>query len=333
MKRFLPFALTAITLMLTSCNKSDEDEVISQRFIHKYGYDVSEEEWKDAEYPGQVITTLRDGVTVTASYEYGALHGPTTYTHPHSHTKESVEYYDKGTLVKRVNYSLRGIPTQEELYLSPTHLKITKWFKTGSPMLIEEYADGSLVSGEYMNPKNEILSRIENGNGIRFVRNDHEKITLKETYEGGSPILKETFYLSGTPHMVVPLRNGCINGEKRIFAETGEPVAIENFFANRLHGISTHFQTGFRIAEIPYNNGVKDGIERKYVEGDTLIEETRWSNGKKHGASVLYYDGLTKTTWYFNDRKVSKNRYAELAKRERDIAEMNERLNRRQYDQ
>ena len=330
MKRTLPLFLPLVALVLGGCNNSSNDEsVVSQRYIHKYGYDVSKDEWESTDYPGQVLTTLRDGVTITATYEEGILHGPTTYTHPHSHTKECVEYYDRGQLVKKVNFSLRGIPASEELYLSDTHQKITKWFKSGTPQSIEEYVDGKLVSAEYTNSGNEILSRIEGGQGIRFIWDKHEKVKAKETYNDGEAILRETFFFSGNPKEIISLRHGKMHGEVKRFAETGEPLSIETYSDDAKHGLSTYFQNGTKYLELSYVHGMRDGAERHYVDGETLVEETFWEGNMKHGPSRVFYDGLAKTQWFYNNSKVSKVKFEDLSRREQEIAEMDERSRRR----
>jgi len=333
MKKYVPLLIAIAGLSIVSCNKKDrsEEEVVSRRFIHKYGYDVSKEEWESTEYPGQVITTLRDGVTVTATYEQGVLNGPTTYTYPHSQTKECTEYYDHGTLIKKINYSIRGIPSKEELFLAATHLKTTRWFKSGTPMCVEEYKDGKLVFGEYMNERNQLLSRIEEGNGVRFIRNDREEIIAKETYDEGSPCLQETYYRNGTPHLVIPLKDGKVEGEKKEFAETGEPLSIETYANDMKHGLCSYYQNGSKCEEAIFSHGMREGPERHYVDGETLVEETHWSQGVKHGPSTMFYDGLAKTDWYYNSRKVTKGKFNELSQREQDIAEMNDRTKSNEF--
>lgn len=326
MKKYFPILIALAGLSVVSCSKDRSDEeVVSRRFIHKYGYDVSKEEWESTEYPGQVITTLRDGVTVTATYEQGVLNGPTTYTYPHSQTKECTEYYDHGTLIKKINYSIRGIPQKEELYLAPTHIKTTKWFKSGTPMSVEEYRDGKLVFGEYTNERNQLMSRIEEGNGVRFIRDDREEIVAKETFDSGEACLKETYYKNGTPHLIIPLKNGMINGEKKEFAETGEPLSIETYKLDNKHGLSSYYQNGSKYLELLFVNGMREGAERHYVDGEHLVEESFWSQDARHGPSTIFYDGLAKTSWYYNNRKVAKAKFDELSQRELEIAEMNER--------
>ncbi|MCB1106549.1 MAG: hypothetical protein KDK76_00465 [Chlamydiia bacterium] len=328
MKRFSPLLIALSGLLVFSCqnsNKDHDENVVSKRYIHKYGYDVSKEEWTGANYPGQVITTLRNGVTVTSSYEDGVLHGPTTYTFPHSNTTESLNIYERGNLVKKTTYDLRSIPQKEEVFLSPSHVKITKWFQKGTPLSVEEYHNNELLEGEYFNERNETMHRVIKGAGIRVTRDQHENIVAKETIDGGFPILRETFHAHGIPHTVVPLSGGLIHGERKVFAPTGEPISVETYKKNVLNGPATYFQNGCRYLEISYKEGQKHGIERHFVDGETIVEETEWMDGQKHGPSVVFFDGMSRTQYYYNNQPVTKDRYRELSDIEENIAIMNER--------
>lgn len=325
--------LTALSgLLLFGCQNSNKDQnenVVSKRYIHKYGYDVSKEEWDGAGYPGQVITTLRNGVTVTASYEDGVLHGPTTYTFPHSHTTESLNIYEKGNLVKKVTYDIRGIPQKEQVFLSPSHVKTTRWYQKGIPLSVEEYHNNELLEGEYYNEKNETMSRVTKGSGVRITRDQHENIISKETINHGYPVLKETFYSHGMPHVVLPISNGKVHGEKKVFAPTGEPISIENYKFDVLDGLASYYQNGCRYLEVNYRDGQKHGKERHFVDGETIVEETEWMDGQKHGPSIVFFDGMSRTRFYYNNQVVPKDKYRELCDIEENIAIMNDRAHGR----
>jgi antitoxin component YwqK of YwqJK toxin-antitoxin module len=328
MKRFSLFFVPLLSLCVIGCHHSDQSQdehVVSKRYIHKYGYDVSEKEWKTASYPGQVITTLRNGITVTASYEDGLLHGPTTHTHPHSHTTESLSIYQRGNLVKKTSYNVRGIPFKEEAFFSPSHTKITRWYASGTPLSVEEYHRTELLEGEYYNKHNEVIERVSKGTGMRIVRDQHEQVIAKETIDHGFPALRETFHPHGIPHTIVPLLGGQVHGEKKVFAPSGEPISLENYSHNLLHGQATYFQNGCRYLEMTYQNGVKHGIERHFIDGETVVEETEWHEGQKHGPSIVYFDSMSKTQFYYNNMPVSKERYRELIEQEENIAIMNDR--------
>lgn len=327
MKSNFIFIIGTVGILMTGCqhSKHKKDEVISQRYIHKYGYDVSQEEWERADYPGQVITTLRNGVTITATYEDNVLNGPTTFTFPHSQTLESSNIYEKGNLIKKLSYNIRGIPVQEEIYLSPTHIKTTKWYLDGTPMCIEERSFDELIEARYYNAKNEMVYQLANGSGTRVVRDDSGSITTKETINNGYPSLRETFHANGTPHTILSLRNGILHGRKQVFAQSGEPVSVEHWDMNKLHGLATYFQNGCRYLEIQFTQGLKNGLERHYIDGETIVEESQWLRNQKHGPTTVYYDGMSKTEWYYNNDRVSKDKFRELCDREQMISIMNER--------
>ncbi len=332
MKRFSPLLVALSGLFIFGCQNSSKDQnenVVSKRYIHKYGYDVSKEEWDATGYPGQVITTLRNGVTVTASYEDGILHGPTTYTFPHSHTTESLNIFERGNLVKKISYDIRGIPQKEQIFLSPSHVKTTKWFQTGTPLSVEEYHNNELLEGEYYNEKNETEHRVIKGNGTRVTRDQHENIVAKETIANGFPVLRETFHPHGIPHTIIPLSGGKIHGEKKVFAPTGEPISLESYHLDTLHGPAVYYQNGCRYLEINYRDGYKDGKERHFVDGETVVEETEWMEGQKHGPSIVFFDGMSRTQYYHNNQAVSKEKYRELCEIEENIAIMNDRALRR----
>lgn len=333
MKWFTPIALSMLVFSLTGCNKgnSKKEEVVSKRYIHKYGYDVSKEEWESADYPGQVITTLRNGVTISATYEDGILSGPTTYTYAHSGTRQAVELYEHGNLIKKVSYSIRGIPTQEELFISPTNIKTTKWYPSGTPMSVEETMNGEILEGQYLSLSNETEARIQKGSGTRILRDEEGNLLEKETIQNGYPILRETYYESGSPHEQIPLSGGVLHGELKVFAKTGEPVSIQKYSMGVMHGLATYFQNGYRYLEMPYVEGMKEGIERHYIDGENLVEETEWLEDKKHGTSTVYCDGIAHTKWFYNGEKVSKEKYNYLLDRERTIAIMNERSKSKTY--
>ena len=128
MKFRLSLLCGALALLASSCHKDNNNsQVVSQRYVHKYGYAVSQEEWASKNYPGQVITSLRSGVVVTATYENHELHGPCTYTYPNSQTVERFVLYNRGEVTKEVLYDMSGMPTKETVQLSPSRHSLTLW--------------------------------------------------------------------------------------------------------------------------------------------------------------------------------------------------------------
>ncbi len=315
MKKRTIFVFPMIALALIACNDGPKGQVISQRYVHKYGYDVSRDEWKAEAYPGNVITTLRDGKSITEPYEDGLLHGARTETYPHSQTIQTLEQYERGTLTKRVSYNIRGVPQKEEFFKGENQVLVTTWYPNGTPKSNEEFRDDILINGQYLNASNETDSRIENGTGERTIRNQSGDILSKEVFNNYLLTYIETYYPNNTPHTTTSYENNLLNGERKEFAMTGEPICVEHFAKGLKHGLSTYYQNGYKYSEIPYVHGLKNGVERHYIDGEIIVEETEFQNGIKQGSSVLYCDGSAKTTWYFENQIVSRSKYEQLMER------------------
>jgi antitoxin component YwqK of YwqJK toxin-antitoxin module len=328
MKPKIYLALGVAVLATFGCQnnkKKQHADVVSERYIHKYGYGVSREEWLSNDYPGQVITTLKNGITVSAAYESGVLHGDTSYTFPHSQTLESLHTYEKGNLAKKVTFDVRGMPFREESYISPMHVRSKYWYNTGTPKCVEETVDNDLIEGEYFTMKNELESRVSDGYGERSVRDKHGVLCAKEQIDKGQVSKRESFHNNGSPHVVLSFDEGLVHGEKRVFAETGEPLSVEHFTYGKLDGICTYYQNGVKYLEINYDDGLKRGVERHFMDGESLSYETHWTNNMKHGPSTYYFDGIAKVEWFYNDMKVSQHKFEELVEREKMIMIMHER--------
>jgi len=303
----------AIAVTLCSCKKDDQNSnVVSQRYIHKYGYAVSKEEWDAKNYPGQEVTHMRDGVTVTATYENGTLHGPTTHTFPNSQTVQYYYLYNQGSKVKEITYDPSGMPLQEKIQLSPSRYTMTTWYADGAPMLVEDYAGEELLEGQYFTVNNEIEARIEKGSGKKVLRDQKGMLLSKEDVQGGYVVKKETFYSSGAPESVSTLYRGKLNGELKTFSITGEPTAIEEWVNGKLHGKSTYFKNGTKYLEVSYLYGEKNGLETHFVDGYQISQELVWEDNKMHGPAKFYLDGTETTSWYYDGKQVSKHRFDEL---------------------
>jgi antitoxin component YwqK of YwqJK toxin-antitoxin module len=325
MNRNSCFLLASVAISLIACSKeNDQKNIVSQRYIHKYGYDVPRDEWESQNYPGQIITTKLGGISVITSYEDGELHGSKTETYPHSQTIRIEEQYSRGHLKKRTEYNIRGIKQKEEEFLGPEHFIATTWYPNGTPKSREEFSFDHLIAGQYFNMSNELDSRIDNGSGEKVTRNQNGDILAKEVYNLGEITYVETYYPNNTPHTVTSFHKGQLHGDKKIFSISGEPLAVEKWQNGKLHGVATYYQNGCKYKEVPYVQGFKQGTERQYLDGDLLIEELQWDGNVRHGPSIVYYDGVARTTWFFEGEKVSRKKFDVLAQRNAYITAMNQ---------
>ena len=145
--------LSFLTIILTlfACHDDNDSNVVSQNYMHKYGFDMSKNEWQNRTKEGTVTTLLDSGITVTNNYNNGALHGLTTYSFPNSSILEKIYDYDNGTLIKETQQDEAGIPYREKTYEPDNKTQITLWDKTGVPISQEQYESNALVNGSISN--------------------------------------------------------------------------------------------------------------------------------------------------------------------------------------
>lgn len=306
--------LTPIVLLLASgCQRNDpNDQVVSKRYIHKYGYEMTEKEWKAKIHPGQVITTLRNGVTIAASYEDGLLSGPCTHTYPHSQTVQTYYLYNNGNLVKEINYDIRGLPMREDLYIAPNRIATTEWFADGCPRATEEYQERLLYEGEYFNPANETEAQVIHGEGTRIVRSLDGDLLRKEDFSAGKLCKRWDYHPNGAPETIADYANNQLHGVRLTYAPTGEPLAIEEWEEGKLHGKATYFHNGAKASEICYFHGMKDGTETRYLDGEVVVEEIEWIDDIRHGPSHFYVNNTTHTQWFYEGKEVTAAKYEEM---------------------
>jgi len=324
MRRFIIPLFGCLTLFLASCHKDNKDDnVVTQRYIHKYGYALSKDEFEEHKYPGQIVTVLKTGVTITSTYEGGLLHGTTTHTFPHSQTLETVFTYNQGKLVKQTNYDIHGIPIREEIQLSPTRFATTKWYSDGTPMATEEFGGAELVEGQYFTRQNDVEARVEKGRGTRVIRDVQGTLLAREEFNQGYIAKRDTFYANGSPESAAQFIQGILHGEKKTFAESGEPLSVKEYISGKLHGKATFFKNGARTVEVHYLDGQKNGLEIHYLDGEIVSQEILWENDRRHGPSKYYVDGIAQVEYFYDGQKVSEHKWKELSQLDQMIGQIN----------
>ncbi len=317
--------IACTSLLLASCGTNQlPDQVVSQTYVHKYGFGVSEEEWEERAQEGQVVTTLKNGVKITHTYENGQLQGPTTFTFPRSNTVEKLLVYDQGTLLKETLNDTAGMPIREEIYEFDNRVIITLWDEKGAPLSIEEYDDELLVDGKYYTPEHELEGQVENGFGERVKRHRSGILVEKEFVEDGMVTSRTTYHPNGQVHTVSHYHDYQLHGEQLHYTSLGRPLMSLNWNHGVLDGLKIVYRNGFKVAEIPYIDGQKHGTEFHYDDLGNLTAEIQWHNDKKHGCSKFFTEDTAENEWFFEGELVSGERFQTLEDREKIIAELYE---------
>lgn len=314
--------LLPVLLALGSCcNRCKEGMVVSQRYIHKYGFGLTEEQWKEMEQDGQIVLRRQNGVTETRTYENGVLNGPTTLTYSYSDIPHKIQVYDQGILLKEIEQDTDGIPIREEIYELDNRKIVTFWDKKGAPMSIEEYEGESLVEGSYFNVENELESDIENGSGIRIKRDRSALLLLKEQIIDGRLASRKTYHPNGEIESESFYEDYDLHGKQTFYTPTAKLFLEQEWNHGVLDGMKIQYREGVKVREIPYCLGKKHGMEKEYAEGGKIVAEVQWDADQKHGSSRFHDEYETAIEWYFRGKRVSIERFEMLDYREKMMEE------------
>lgn len=306
-KMILPALLT---LSLIGCtHNSEQPEVVKETYLHRYGVEVNSKDWNQRGANGKVVSTLRNGVVVSRTYAEGRLHGLTVYSFPHSEVIQKTEDYNEGVLAREIYHFSSGEPKMEVAY-RPTHEKtIACWYDNGKTLSNETYSEEKLIKGVYYSFDQKVEASVENGNGERIRRDVYGNLLSRDQVADGYLTTVTTYHSNGTPREVTPYAMNVVQGLKRSYLPDGEPNTLEEWYDGAQTGITTLYQNGEKIAEIPYLNGTKNGVERRYANGKKVVEEITWVNGAIHGPYNTVVGDKIQTDWYHRGKRVSKNTF------------------------
>lgn len=319
------FLLSTAALAFTACQtNSSLDQIVSQTYIHKYGFETTEEDWEAREQDGQVVSVLKNGVKVSKSFQDGKLHGLTTYTFPHSPVIEKQSLYDEGILLKEQINDPSGIPVREEIYEFGNRTIITLWDEKGVPLSIEEYEDEILKEAKYYTPDHELEASVVDGCGERVKRDRAGVLISRDEIRNGIMTCRTTYHPNGNPHTVSHYENYQLQGKQMKFTASGTPLMELNWNENVLDGNKIIYRNGKKIALIPYVKGKKHGLELHYDDLGYLTAEIPWQNDKKHGQAQLHAEESSETEWFFRGQSVGAHKFKMLENREKILTEFNE---------
>ncbi len=316
------FFFSTVLLVVTACQSNGPlDQVVSQTYVHKYGFETTEKDWEAREQDGQVVTTLKNGVKVTKSYENGKLHGLTTYTFPHSPIIEKQQLFDEGVLLKEQINDAVGMPMREEVYEFGNRTLITLWDDKGVPLSIEEYDDEILMEAKYYTPEHELEATIALGNGERIKRDRTGLLISRDEIQNGTMTRRTTYHPNGNIHTISHYENYQLHGKQMKFTASGKPLMELHWNSNILDGDKIIYRNGKKIAVIPYVKGKKQGKELHYDDLGDLTAEIEWRNDKKHGPTQIYSEEMTETEWFFKGQSVSIDKFKSLERRDKIVSE------------
>lgn len=313
---------SGIALTFAACQSAGPlDQVVSQTFVHKYGFETSAEDWTARDQDGQIVSTLGNGVKVARSFQNGKLHGLTTYTFPHSTTVEKQQLYDDGILLKEQLNDVNGMPIREEMYEFDNRIIVTLWDDKGVPLSVEEYDDEILVEAKYYTPDHDLEASVTAGSGERVKRDRSGLLISRDEMEDGVMICRSTYHPNGNIHTISHYDQYQLHGTQTKFTASGKPLMDLTWNHNVLDGPKVIYRNGEKIAIIPYVLGKKHGKELHFDDLGFMTAEIEWRDDHRHGPTNLYSEDATETEWFFNGQSVSADRFKMLNDREHIIAD------------
>jgi antitoxin component YwqK of YwqJK toxin-antitoxin module len=307
--RRLPYAC-ALLLLSTGCSSYRGDGVVSEMYVHRYGVPLPADEWSESGRHGQIVATMKDGVTVSRTYESGILEGESTYTFPHRDCIQKKENYCGGVLTQEMWGSPAGLPVKQVTHHSENKRSVVLWYDNGAPQCQEEYENELLVSGEYFTPNNVQETIVTDGSGTRVYRDQCGDLGHVDEIENGQIQKRTTYHANGTPESITPHVNGVPEGQRQTFFSGGEPQSVEEWSAGTRHGQTIYYENGEVVSEVPYVRGQKHGSETRYRDdGQTVSEKISWVRNSRHGPSYVFLGDTTQTDWYYRDEQVNKQTF------------------------
>lgn len=316
------FTIGLFPVLLSGCFSSDSgNPILSQTYVHKYGFEVPENEWQEREEEGQIVTLLKNGVKVVRNYENGLLHGTTTFTFPHSPVVEKVQVYDQGVLLKEVVHDETGVPIREEASEFDQRMVITLWDEKGAPISIEEFEKDLLLEGKYYNPSHELEAQVEAGFGERIKRDRNGLLISRDLVENGIMATRTSYHPNGVVHTISHYLDSELHGVQQKFTSTGKPLLTLEWNRGILDGTKIVFRNGVKVAEIPYVKGEKYGTEFHFDDLGNLTAEIHWKHDKKHGPTKFYTDESVEQEWFYKGQVVDLEQFEILSTREKILEE------------
>lgn len=319
MKNRLVYIFSLLTLALPLYGAPKKNSIIiKETFKNNYGIIVTGSEWAKRGKSGTITRVLKDGSTTHEVYVNGLLNGEITHTFPHTETISSVRIFDQGKLLSLKSFFVNGLPSIEEVYHSDGSRTVSKWPENkdldviSEPYFIETTQQGRVLQGFYSSINGRYVSKIQNGEGIRSIFSSTSNLLSEETFSEGVMIKRTTFYPNRDPETITHYLNYEPHGIKCSYLQGGIPNTIEEWRHGYQDGNTTIFKNGYKVSEISFVKGKKEGLELRYNEQELIAEEVYWKSNMLHGMRKIYAGGVLKQEWYHHGKVVSKSKFDRL---------------------
>ncbi|MBC8175108.1 MAG: hypothetical protein H8E82_05570 [Candidatus Marinimicrobia bacterium] len=205
-------------------------------------------------------------------YQFGQLDGNVIIWHENGGLKTKQFYRRDSREGRWTWWNKEGIPDSQKVYREELVVKYTRWHPNGKRWFVKSYKD-ELLHGEWIWWGEDAVSDSQkvykNGKLDGMVRHWYSRDQLRK---------EEEYHL------------GKRDGRLRKWYEHGPLEREEHYKQGIIHGTCKYWLgTGVKYLEVPYVNGQKQGILKKYYYATGRLQsETEYEKGEKYGHQITW---------------------------------------------
>jgi antitoxin component YwqK of YwqJK toxin-antitoxin module len=242
-------------------------------------------------------------------YVKGSREGKSLYFYPSGTLETEIPYADNHIEGELLHYFKDGKLRSKQTYRKGVQEGLSiGYYTTGQGAWIEEYNEGLLVKGGYFDPKGDLFSSVENGDGRQALFEGDLFISLVEIRRGSPDGMVKNYTPQGKLKSTYFIKNGKKQGDESEYFLSSE--------LERDSGVPTP------KLSIQWKENAISGTVKTWYPNGQLQSQREFSRNKKLGPSLAWYkngslmlleeyedDQLIKGTYY---KKGVKNPISEI---------------------
>lgn len=211
-------------------------------------------------------------------YDKGDLSGLSTYYYPNGTIKKTTPYIKNILHGEEIYYDEKG--EKIGFFQYKNGIKNGKCVYSGSsscPKFTEEYAQGKLVWGKYFDKKENLISAVQNGNGIQTIYIDgviSQQFEFKDGIQSGKVYIYDKSGLLESEYFI---KNDLKHGEEWIYYlgkdnKERKPKLCISWYEGKIQGrIKSWYNTGQLESERDMHNNQKNGMATAWYKDGSLM--------------------------------------------------------------
>jgi len=221
------------------------------------------------------------------NYSQGALEGMTSYFHPNGSIWKRIPFCKNQLDGIMEVYRCNGELLQQTFYCQgQKHGSSTRYWNDQQLASQEEYYNGKLESGLYLDMQGTAVAEVKNGTGYRAVFGKENIQELQEFNDGSLEGEVKVFNQEGRLKRIYHIKNGIKHGEEveyydRFFASSAPPQPKLSFYwyEGKVQGmVKTWYPNGVLESQKEMANSSKNGVLTAWYRDGNLMMIEEYNN-------------------------------------------------------